>query len=93
MQSGDFSGVDENFVIDATAFKLREVALSYTLPSEWLENLFINGASIGISARNLLIVLPKENRRYNDPEIGSGIGGYGQTPPTKFYNFNVKLNF
>lgn len=93
VQSGDFSGVDENFVIDATAFKLREVALSYTLPSEWLENLFINGASIGVSARNLLIVLPKENRRYNDPEIGSGIGGYGQTPPTKFYNFNVKLNF
>lgn len=93
VQSGDFLGVDENFVIDATAFKLREVALSYTIPNEWLEGLFINGASIGVSGRNLLVVLPKENRRYNDPEIGSGIGGYGQTPPTKFYNFNVKLNF
>nr|WP_321225011.1 SusC/RagA family TonB-linked outer membrane protein [uncultured Psychroserpens sp.] len=93
VQSGDFTGVDENFVLDATAFKLREVALSYALPSEVLENTFIQGLSIGISGRNLLVVLPKENRGYNDPEIGSGIGGYGQTPPTKFYSMNVKLNF
>ncbi|MFD2915386.1 SusC/RagA family TonB-linked outer membrane protein [Psychroserpens luteus] len=93
VQSGDFTGVDENFVIDATAFKLREVALSYALPSKMLENTFIQGLSIGISGRNLLVVLPKENRGYNDPEIGSGIGGYGQTPPTKFYSMNVKLNF
>nr|WP_321230960.1 SusC/RagA family TonB-linked outer membrane protein [uncultured Psychroserpens sp.] len=93
VQSGDFLGVDENFVLDATAFKLREVALSYALPSNLLENTFIQGLSIGISGRNLLVVLPKENRGYNDPEIGSGIGGYGQTPPTKFYSMNVKLNF
>ncbi|WP_188375197.1 SusC/RagA family TonB-linked outer membrane protein [Winogradskyella haliclonae] len=93
VQSGDFTGVDENFVLDATAFKLREVSLSYVFPSKWLENTFINGLSIGVSGRNLLVVLPKENRGYNDPEIGSGIGGYAQTPPTKFYNFNVKLNF
>ncbi|MEM5565309.1 SusC/RagA family TonB-linked outer membrane protein [Psychroserpens sp. AS72] len=93
VQSGDFTGVDENFVLDATALKLREVALSYALPSKVLENTFIQGLSIGISGRNLLVVLPKENRGYNDPEIGSGIGGYGQTPPTKFYSMNVKLNF
>lgn len=93
VQSGDFTGIDENFVLDATAFKLREVAISYTLPSKALENIFIEGLSVGISGRNLLVVLPKENRGYNDPEIGSGIGGYGQTPPTKFYSMNVKLNF
>ncbi|WP_040278751.1 SusC/RagA family TonB-linked outer membrane protein [Psychroserpens damuponensis] len=93
IQSGDFTGVDENFVLDATALKLREVALSYTLPSNVLENTFIQGLSIGVSGRNLLVILPKENRGYNDPEIGSGIGGYGQTPPTKFYSMNVKLNF
>ncbi|TXE15917.1 hypothetical protein ES692_14960 [Psychroserpens burtonensis] len=93
VQSGDFTGVDENFILDATAFKLREVALSYALSSKALENTFIEGLSIGISGRNLLVLLPKENRGYNDPEIGSGIGGYGQTPPTKFYSMNVKLNF
>lgn len=93
VQSDDFTGVDENFILDATAFKLREIALSYSLPSKVLENTFIHGLSIGISGRNLLVILPKENRGYNDPEIGSGIGGYGQTPPTKFYSMNVKFNF
>lgn len=93
VQSDDFQGVDENFIVDATAFKLREIALSYALPSKVLENTFIQGLSVGISGRNLLVVLPKENRGYNDPEIGSGIGGYGQTPPTKFYSMNVKFNF
>ncbi|AEH00269.1 SusC/RagA family TonB-linked outer membrane protein [Lacinutrix sp. 5H-3-7-4] len=93
VQSDAFIGVDENFILDATAFKLREVALSYTLPSKFLDNTFINGLAIGLSGRNLLTVLPKENRGYNDPEIGSGIGGYAQTPPTRFYSMNVKLNF
>ncbi|MFT4781156.1 MAG: TonB-linked SusC/RagA family outer membrane protein [Psychroserpens sp.] len=93
VQSDDFTGVDENFILDATAFKLREVALSYSLPSKALENTFIQGLSIGVSGRNLIVLLPKENRGYNDPEIGSGIGGYGQTPPTKFYSMNVKFNF
>jgi len=93
IQSPNFLGVDENFILDATAFKLREVALSYTVPNKWLENTFINGLSLGVSGRNLLIITPKENRGYNDPEIGSGIGGFGQTPPTQFYSMNVKLNF
>ncbi|MGS2727302.1 SusC/RagA family TonB-linked outer membrane protein [Psychroserpens sp. BH13MA-6] len=93
VQSGDFLGVDENFIIDATAFKLREVALSYTLPSDAFNNKILQGLSFGLSARNLIVLLPKENRGYNDPELGAGIGGYGQTPPTKFYSMNVKLNF
>ncbi|WGD33769.1 SusC/RagA family TonB-linked outer membrane protein [Olleya sp. YS] len=93
IQSGDFTGVDENFILDATAFKIREIALSYTLDRKFLDNTFLDGVSVGISGRNLITILPKENRRYNDPEIGSGIGGYGQTPPTRFYSMNVKFNF
>ena len=93
VQSGDFTGVDENFVLDATAFKLREISLGYTVPAKYLEKTFIQGLSLGISGRNLLIVLPKENRRYNDPEIGQGLGGFGQTPPTKFYAMNINLTF
>jgi len=93
IQSGDFDGVDENFVLDATAFKLREISLGYTVPAKYLENTFINGLSVGVSGRNLLIILPKENRGYNDPEIGQGLGGFGQTPPTKFYAMNINLTF
>ena len=43
------------------------------------------------SVRNLILTNPHE--RPFHPEIGSGIGGYSQTPPTKFYSMNVKLNF
>jgi len=93
VQSGDFTGVDENFVLDATAFKLREISFGYTVPTRFLEKSFIQGLSVGVSGRNLLIILPKENRGYNDPEIGQGLGGFGQTPPTKFYAMNINLTF
>ncbi|MGB1269370.1 MAG: SusC/RagA family TonB-linked outer membrane protein [Flavobacteriaceae bacterium] len=89
----NFVEADENFVLDATAFKLREVSLTYDLPSKLLNKSFINGVNIGISGRNLLTVLPKENRGYNDPEIGTGLGNYSQTPPTRTYSMSVNLKF
>lgn len=93
IQSEQYSGVDENFILDATAFKLREVALSYTVPNDFLKNTFVNSLSIGLSGRNLWASLSDENRNYNDPEVGNGIGGFSQTPPTRFYTMNVNLTF
>ena len=84
---------DENFVTDATAFKLREVSLSYDLPANFVSSLNLSRFTVGVSGRNLLTVLPAENRGYNDPEIGNGFGGYSATPPTKFYSFNVNFAF
>ncbi len=89
----NFVNVDENFVLDATAFKLREVSLSYDLPNKLFKKSFVNGINVGLSGRNLLTVLPKENRGYNDPEIGAGLGNYSQTPPTRFYSMSVNLKF
>lgn len=93
VQSPQFSGVDENFILDATAFKLREVALSYDVPSKFLDKTFIHGLSVGVSGRNLLIVTPKENRGYDDPEVGGGIGVFAQNPPSRFYTMNINLTF
>ncbi|MEZ4803235.1 MAG: SusC/RagA family TonB-linked outer membrane protein [Gelidibacter sp.] len=93
IQDGAFLGVDENFVIDATALKIREIALSYSLSGPVLDNLFLNEVVLGVSGRNLITVLPKENRGYHDPEIGNGLEQFSQTPPTKFYTLNVKLKF
>ncbi|WP_313803618.1 SusC/RagA family TonB-linked outer membrane protein [Flavobacterium sp.] len=84
---------DENFVLDATAFKLREVSLTYDLPTAFISKLKLNRLNIGVSGRNLLTVLPKENRGYNDPETGSGLAGYSFTPPTRFYAFSINLAF
>jgi len=84
---------DENFITDATAFKLREVSLSYDLPEKFTSSLNMSRFTVGFSGRNLLTVLPKENRGYNDPEIGSGYGNYSFTPPTRFYSMSVNFAF
>ncbi len=84
---------DENFVLDASAFKLREVALNYEFSRKIISKFGFSRFNIGVSGRNLLTVLPKANRNYNDPETGNGLAGYSFTPPTKFYTFSINLTF
>lgn len=84
---------DENFVLDATAVKLRELFINYDLPSKFLKNTAFQKITLGFSGRNLYTWLPRENRSYNDPEIGTGLETYGQTPPTRFYTFNINFVF
>jgi hypothetical protein len=84
------------FVYDASYVKLREVALSYSLPSSLLKNTFIKGASIGFVGSNLWIL--HKNLPYADPESGLSAGniqGYsvGSLPSTRDFSFNIKLNF
>ncbi len=82
----------ENFVYDATALKLREVSLNYSLPAKMLEKLPLNKVTLGVSGRNLFMYLPKENR-YGDPELGNGLGTFDFTPSTRTYTFSVNLTF
>jgi hypothetical protein len=93
--TGNYVNFDENFITDDTAFKLREVSLSYDLPSKFIDTLNLSRFNIGVSARNVLTILPKENRDYTDPEFAGryGIGGYGITPPTRFYTVQVNFAF
>jgi TonB-linked SusC/RagA family outer membrane protein len=93
-----YSNIDENYVVDATAFKCREIAFSYTLPEKLMTNLPFEGINVGINARNVFMILPKSNR-YTDPEFGSttgnavGVGTTAEVPPTRTYGFNVTLTF
>lgn len=93
--TGDHNDIDENFITDATAFKLREVSISYDLPNKFIEKLSLTRLNIGVSGRNLWTSLPSENLDYNDPEFAGrfGIGGYGITPPTRFYTLSVNVGF
>lgn len=84
------------FIYDASYVKLREVTLSYFLPSSLLKNTFIKGASIGFVGSNLWIL--HKNLPYADPESGLSAGniqGYsiGSLPSTRDFSFNVKFNF
>jgi TonB-linked SusC/RagA family outer membrane protein len=84
------------FIYDASYIKLREVSLSYSIPSSVLKNFFIKGASFGFVGSNLWII--HKNLPYADPESGLSAGniqGYsiGSLPSTRDFSFNVKINF
>ena len=84
------------FVYDATYVKLREVALTYTLPQSLLASTFVKGASFSVVGNNLWII--KKYLPYADPESGLSAGnvqGYQTSvlPTTRTISLNVKLNF
>lgn len=65
---GLLANTGENNVIDATALKVRELALSYELPSSLIKKTGFSAIRVGVNARNPFIVLAKENKGYTDPE-------------------------
>ena len=84
------------FVYDATYVKLREISLSYTLPSSILKKTFITGITFTVVASNPWIIY--KNIPYTDPESGLSAGnlqGYttGSLPSTRNFGFNLKFSF
>ena len=93
-----YNAVKENYVRDATAFKIRELALNYTLPNTILSKTPLGKVTVGFIARNLYTLLPAENA-FSDPEFNNtndnsvGVGGYFQSPPTRSFGVNVNIEF
>jgi hypothetical protein len=93
------NSVAEPFIFDASYIKLRELSLSYTLPSSLLaKTKFINGAQVGIEGRNLALLYSRIPNI--DPEanlFGAGSDGLGveraTVPSTRSVGFNVRLTF
>ena len=84
------------FVYDASFIKLRQVSLTYTMPSKLLDNTFMTGLSFSVTGSNLWII--DKNLPYADPEAGLSSGnlqGYvtGSLPTTQDYGFNIKAQF
>ncbi|MCC3157294.1 SusC/RagA family TonB-linked outer membrane protein [Hymenobacter sp. 15J16-1T3B] len=93
--------VSENYVTSGKFFKIREVSLSYALPTSVVSNIgFVKGLSVNFFGRNIFTWVPKENI-YTDPEFSNnttnpnavGINSYFQTPPTKFYGATLNATF
>ena len=87
---------DKAFSYDASYVKLREVSLSYSLPSSMLQKIFIKGVDLSIVGSNLWII--SKHLPYADPESGLGSGNLmgfstGSLPTTKDVGFNIKLTF
>jgi len=84
------------FVYDASYVKLREVALSYSLPSKLISKTFLSNVTFSVVGSNLWII--SKDLPHADPESGLSSGnlqGYstGSLPTTKDYSFNLKLQF
>ena len=92
-------GIQSNYLTSAAAWKVREVSLSYDLPSALLKKTkSIKGANIGFVARNLFTFLPVSNE-WTDPEFANttgnaaGVNNSSILPPNRLFGFNVTLRF
>jgi TonB-linked SusC/RagA family outer membrane protein len=97
--SGRYSDITKNFVLDASAFKVREISLSYAMPRKYLNGSGISNVSISAIARNPFTVLSSENPGYADPEAsnqggnGVGLSTVGNYPNTRTFGLSVNLIF
>ncbi|NNE47393.1 MAG: SusC/RagA family TonB-linked outer membrane protein [Rhodothermales bacterium] len=88
--------IAEEFVYDATYVKLRQLQLSYRLPTRWLQKSPIQMATFSIVGRNLWII--HKNIPNVDPESNLNVGNAQGTelagvPQTRSIGFNVNLRF
>jgi len=92
-------GVQSNYLTSAAAWKIREAALSYSIPQSILtKTKVIKGADIAITARNLFTFRPESNQ-WTDPEFANttgnalGVNNNSILPPTRLIGFNIALTF
>ena len=69
--ANQLAGVGSYNVIDGTFVKVRELALSYSLPAKFTEKLGITSLRFGVNARNPFIFLADSNKGYTDPEASN----------------------
>lgn len=91
---GGFGPVAEQFVVDGSWTKLREVSIGYSLPSSLIRKAKLSSASINLTGRNLFIWSPL---KYVDPEVnltgaskGRGLE-YFTNPGTGSYIISLKV--
>ena len=89
MNSGNNYGSSLNdlYVEDNSFIRLKTVALSYSIPSKFLQAAKIRGIRVGVSGQNLWT---STKYRGFDPEVSGDNGAY---PSAKVVNFNVNLSF
>jgi len=84
------------FVYDAGFIKLREAALTYSLPEKWLGEKVVKGVDVSLVGRNLWVI--HKNVPYADPEAGLSSGNIqgnqsGAYPSVRTLGFNLKFRF
>jgi TonB-linked SusC/RagA family outer membrane protein len=97
----NYWGNQEASIIDGSFIKLREVSLTYSLPSSVMNKVsFIQKVDLSVIGRNLaLLYVDKSNDINIDPETGFGTSNSGmgleqfQLPTTRSIGFKVNIGF
>lgn len=92
---GGLAGLSEAAIEDGSYVRLRELGISYNMPSKWLSKSPIKGINLGINSRNLLLWT-----KYSgiDPETNlSGVSNslgrdYFNMPNTRSFEFSLQLS-
>ena len=87
-----YYNTNETNMISRTFSKLREVIVTYNIPSSVLARTFMNRASVSLVGRNLFYFAEKKDldiEQYGGIEGGSGL----QTPTTRRYGVNLNITF
>ncbi|HZY82689.1 MAG TPA: SusC/RagA family TonB-linked outer membrane protein, partial [Cyclobacteriaceae bacterium] len=84
---------EEANLISRSYAKLREVTLTYQVPSSVLGNSFIRQASVSLISRNLLYFAQRKD--IDIDQYGNNLQGYSslQTPTTRRYGINLNFIF
>jgi hypothetical protein len=94
------TSVGSNYFSSASFWKLRELAISYDLPFQWIgENKMFKRIVVSAVGRNLFTFLPESNQ-WTDPEfnytsVGNtfGLNNVFSTPPARLFGGSVILTF
>lgn len=90
-------GITEENVYDASSIRLRNIALSYSLPTTLLKKTPFQRVKLGVSCNNVWLI--SSHLRGIDPEsvfaTGTNATGYEfvSSPSTRSFLFNVTLGF
>jgi TonB-linked SusC/RagA family outer membrane protein len=94
------SAIATNYFASAAAWRLREVNISYNLPTKWIGNgKAIKRITISAVGKNLLLFVPKSNQ-WGDPEFNYsstgntfGIASSFQSPASRLFGGSLTVQF
>lgn len=82
--------ISDRFVEDGSYLRLKNITLSYTFPTRWLEKIHVDNARIYLSCENVVTLT-----KYSgfDPEVGiNGIDG-NRYPISRTFSLGLNFNF
>lgn len=89
----------KDFFLDRSYVKLRELTVSYRIPTAVLSRTPFKAVNVTLVGRNLFLWTPKENN-FIDPEVTtfgndivSDLGEFAAGPTTRSFGFSIKASF